>query len=134
MSKAALSEVVDYFPDRESMVRAVQKLHQHYRITGPESTQGFGGVSDQAAIQVTLLASSSTYDLPVVDYVALVLAPSSKVATSGGCVGDGGTDIPETMMWKRIGLMRWTETYHDDRPITHQPHLPQARRFSGLIE
>lgn len=109
VSKELLGYVVDYFQSYESMSAAAKLLSQRYhtRCMSPK---------------VVLLGSGTTnFNLPVVNYVALVLVPCSRLEHP-----------PEPTKWERVGLMRWTETYNHLNEAVHH-HLPSHHDFDCLI-
>ncbi|RDW73469.1 hypothetical protein BP6252_07376 [Coleophoma cylindrospora] len=134
ISKSVLGSVVDYFDNENKMRQAVRQLYDCYCH---ERT----GKSNE--IRVALLASSCRSDLPVVHYVALVLAPSlmSEKKSSNIRWGKNGMtcgsglwikDEPISVVWERIGLMRWTEMYHEPNLKPHY-NLPTPQNFECFI-
>lgn len=134
VSKSALLSIIDYFPDREIMLNSVKRLYQYYPIVnGYSERDSIRQHEISAMIKVAPLASVSPYNLPVVDYVGIVLAPSP---TNNGCCNatdQGNTPAPCIATWRRIGLIRWTETYDDENPVLHR-QLPPYHEFNGLIK
>lgn len=141
ISNSVLGRVVDYFDNHEIMSQAVRKLDQHYR-----HDVGYSGGNDpddsvsSLAINVALLGSSSAPNLPVVDYVGLVLAPCPTPKTvfirtnqdDSTHAGQGSPGGSKTMTWKRISLMRWTEIYHDNNQTRHS-RLSAPRNVECII-
>ncbi|KAI0380332.1 hypothetical protein F5Y04DRAFT_271584 [Hypomontagnella monticulosa] len=121
ISKSVLSNIVEYFPNRQSMLDAVQKLYQYYRTMRGHQDSAARRDEISALIKIALLASESDCNLPAVQYVGIVLAPASTDQTSMA-----------TTTWKRIGLMRWTEHYYEDEPPVHQ-ELPPYHELEALI-
>lgn len=139
VSKFVFGRVVDYFDDLESMSQAVEALEQHYH-----QNRGFAGSRDpgydSSCLRIALLGSSYRVNLPVVDYVGLVLAPmplfnnvSLRVdQDEGACAGSKDPEHPEVMVWERVGLMRWTEIYHSNDEAPHQD-LPPHQDIEYLV-
>lgn len=105
ISKSVFGRVVDYFGDLETMSQAVEALEQHYH-----QNRGFAGSEDpeydSSCLRIALLGSSYRVNLPVVDYVGLVLAPvplfnnvSLRVDQGeGACAGSKDPEHPEAMV------------------------------------
>ncbi|KAI5920637.1 hypothetical protein F4810DRAFT_407054 [Camillea tinctor] len=136
ISNYILSNIVDYFPDRQSMEDSVKKLYQYYKPSGAYVRESSTRQYDtSSSIKIALLASTSFPNLPVVDYVGIVLAPSSRSLPSifSSAKGRISTSAVDITLWKRIGLIRWTEIYHDEKPLLHAG-LPLNHGFEAWIE
>ncbi|KAI1741438.1 hypothetical protein F4680DRAFT_415413 [Xylaria scruposa] len=130
VSKNVLGHVVDYFDSHEELMEAIDRLEGYYG----ETMDG----DKSAALKVALLGSSSPPNLPVINYIALVIAPFRHANTNGtrGQDKDGRPVESSTYQimgaWQRIGLVRWTETYGS---IDRVPNwlLPAYHELSGII-
>ena len=130
--KNVLGRVVDYFNDHESLSEAVHKLHEFYgrdiRYSGHTSLR----------MKVALLGSSSAPNLPVVNYVGLVLVPCFKSRRPPECqdisTQNGEKDLSawKSTIWERIGLIRWTEIYSGSNQALHY-HLSLPHNFQCNI-
>lgn len=135
ISKSALMEIIDYFPDRQSMLNSVRSLYQYYQtVSGWVERNSIRRHNVSALIKIALLASASPHNLPVVDYVGIVLAPSltTEQFKYHDITGHINISASNTTTWRRIGLIRWTEIYQDDEPVFHC-ELPPNHEFEGLI-
>jgi Heterokaryon incompatibility protein (HET) len=132
ISKIILGHVVDYFDDREGCSRAVQRLHEYYG----RDIRYYDHTSSRA--KVALLGSSSAPNLPVVDYVGVVLAPCFKSTLPLTYQDISNLKDREhfstwkTTAWKRIGLIRWTEIYSGSNHALHY-HLPLPHNFQCKV-
>ncbi|CAG8953825.1 hypothetical protein HYFRA_00006717 [Hymenoscyphus fraxineus] len=110
ISEMVLKDVVDYFETESSMNQAIHDLYHYYCHDDPV---------EPSKIIVALLGSSCRASLPVVDYVALVLAADNSSITDKRSIGEAFIKGGTSMIWKRIGLMRWREIYTNDNQELH---------------
>ena len=133
VSRGVLGHVVDYFDNYEAMSEAVHTLQKIYC--------GFEQSGDTLpSIRVALLGSGATVPfLPIVNYVGIVLAPciskDSQLPNSASMRRKRSDEcrIAECMKWERIGIMRWTEIYHDSNDESLHYLLPPYHDFECQI-
>lgn len=102
------------FRSEKDMKEAVAKLKDYY---GKD-------------LRVASLGCSYIDDLPHVQHVGIVLAPSPLKRS----VHDRGSRMEAAEVWCRIGLWRWIEDYSPGCAQQRHPQLPSPDEFSCLIE
>ncbi|KAI0548661.1 hypothetical protein F4679DRAFT_549669 [Xylaria curta] len=130
VSKKVLGYVVDYFNSHEELMEAINRLEGYYG-------EAMSGDKSSTALKVALLGSSSPPNLPVINYIALVIAPFCHANTNEASQDKDGRPVESSTyqimgVWQRIGLVRWTETYGG---IDRVPNwlLPAYHELSGVI-
>lgn len=121
VSSAVLDGSIDLFRSHEAMEAAVAKLKHHY---GKHSVANGGPI-----LRVASLGCSYIDDLPHVQHVGIVLAPSPERQSAQDCENKEAEEV-----WCRIGLMRWVEDYEPGSSLKKHPQLPTPDEFSCLIE
>lgn len=128
VSRTILGDAVDYFDDHGTMSAAYDLLHERYCGL----THSGSGCP---ALRVALLGSGFTHNVPVVAYVGVVLvprAPEYGQLSDGSIIHECNTEhfqVAEPTEWVRIGLMRWTEVYHDSSDESLHYLLPPHHEF-----
>ncbi|KAI0454251.1 hypothetical protein F5B21DRAFT_476434 [Xylaria acuta] len=138
VSKIVLGRAVDYFPSHDQFMDAVDRLEKYYGNTIDDGKDRKLVIDKSfSTLKVALLGSSSPPNLPVVQFVGLVVARYRRkrriqTANRGKDESAGGSPgSPSRVVWERIGLMRWTECYGDNKPVHYL--LPAHHMLSGII-